>query len=92
MGVQEAGDASRWQHEDDNEQTGEKMTPSGGYVAVESGGPYETVRALKRKGHDMRFDVGDYGGYQAIEVQMHDGERVYAGASESRKDGQAAGY
>ena len=40
----------------------------------------------------MRFDVGDYGGYQAIEVQMHDGERVYAGASESRKDGQAAGY
>jgi hypothetical protein len=23
---------------------------------------------------------------------MHDGQRVYVGASESRKDGQAAGY
>ncbi|MBA3961099.1 MAG: gamma-glutamyltransferase [Chthoniobacterales bacterium] len=92
MGLQEAGDASRWQHEDDNEPTGEKLSPNGGYVEVESGVPYESVRALKAKGHDMRFDVGDYGGYQAIEVQMHDGERVYAGASESRKDGQAAGY
>jgi gamma-glutamyltranspeptidase len=32
------------------------------------------------------------GGYQAIKVEMHDGQRVYVGASESRKDGQAAGY
>ena len=37
----------------------------------------------------MRFDVGGYGGYQAIKVEMHDGQRVYVGASESRKDGQA---
>ncbi len=44
------------------------------------------------KGHDIRFDLGGYGGYQAIQVQTHDGQRVYAGASESRKDGQAAGY
>src|SRR5438132_8829822 len=42
----EAGDASRWQHEGDNEPTGEKMTESGGYVEVESGIPYETVREL----------------------------------------------
>ena len=92
MGVQEAGDASRWQHEGDNEPTGEKMTESGGYVEVEGGVPYETVRELRKKGHDMRFDVGGYGGYQAIKVEMHDGQRVYVGASESRKDGQAAGY
>jgi gamma-glutamyltranspeptidase / glutathione hydrolase len=92
LNVQEAGDASRWQHEGDNEPTGEKLTESGGYVEVESGIPYETVRELRKKGHDVRFDVGGYGGYQAIKVEMHDGQRVYVGASESRKDGMAAGY
>jgi gamma-glutamyltranspeptidase/glutathione hydrolase len=91
LNVQEAGDASRWQHEGDNEPTGEKME-KGGYVEVESGIPYEVVRELVKRGHDMRFDVGGYGGYQAIKVEMHDGLRVYIGASESRKDGQAAGY
>jgi gamma-glutamyltranspeptidase / glutathione hydrolase len=92
LNVQEAGDASRWQHEGDNEPTGEKMDASGGYVEVESGIPYETVRELRKKGHDVRFDVGGYGGYQAIKVEMHDGRRVYVGASEPRKDGMAAGY
>jgi gamma-glutamyltranspeptidase/glutathione hydrolase len=38
----------------------------------------------------VRTDVGGYGGYQAI---MRDQARgVWFGASESRKDGQAAGY
>ncbi len=92
LNVQEAGDASRWQHEGDNEPTGEKMTKEGGYVEVESGIPYETVRELRKKGHDVRFDVGGYGGYQAIRVEMHDGQRVYVGASEARKDGMAAAY
>lgn len=92
LNVQEAGDASRWQHEGDNEPTGEKMNALGGYVEVESGIPYETVRELHKKGHDMRFGLGGYGGYQAIKVEMHDGRRVYVGASESRKDGMAAGY
>src|SRR5438094_6339507 len=91
LNAQEAADASRWQHEGDNEPTGEKMT-SGGYVEVESGIPYEIVRELEKRGHDVRFDVGGYGGYQPIKVEMHDGQRVYVGASESRKDGQAAGY
>jgi gamma-glutamyltranspeptidase / glutathione hydrolase len=91
LNVQEAGDASRWHHEGDNEPTGEKME-KGGYVEVESGIPYESVRELRKKGHDVRFDVGGYGGYQAIKVEMRDGQRVYVGASESRKDGMAAGY
>jgi gamma-glutamyltranspeptidase/glutathione hydrolase len=91
LNVQEAGDASRWQHEGDNEPTGEKME-NGGYVNLESGVPAETQRELKKRGHDVRFDVGGYGGYQAIKVEMHDGVRVYVGASESRKDGMAAGY
>jgi len=42
------------------------------------------------KGHKIRYSHGGYGGYQAI---MWDGKnKVYYGASESRKDGQAAGY
>ena len=91
LNAQEAGDASRWQHEGDNEPTGEKME-KGGYVEVESGIPYEIVRELEKRGHEVRFEVGGYGGYQAIKVEVHDGQRVYVGASESRKDGQAAGY
>ncbi len=91
LNVQEAGDSARWQHEGDNEPTGEKMT-SGGYVNLESGIPWDVVRELKRKGHDVRYDLGGYGGYQAIKVEMHDGQRVYVGGSEGRKDGQAAGF
>jgi gamma-glutamyltranspeptidase / glutathione hydrolase len=92
MNLQEAGDAPRWQHEGDSEPTDEKLTGTGGFVDVESHVPYETVRELRKMGHDMRFAVGAYGGYQAIKVEIHDGQRVYLGASESRKDGQAAGY
>jgi gamma-glutamyltranspeptidase/glutathione hydrolase len=92
LNVQEAGDASRWQHEGDNEPTGEKLSERGGYVNLESGIPTETQRGLFLRGQDVRFDVGGYGGYQAIKVEMHNGQRVYVGASESRKDGMAAGY
>jgi len=38
----------------------------------------------------MGWDVGPYGGYQAILFDADQG--VYYGASESRKDGQAAGF
>ncbi len=100
LNVQEAGDAARWQHEGNNDPTGSTLTEGGaaanpnttGFVDLESGVPYEVARELRKKGHDIRFDLGGYGGYQAIQVQDHDGARVYAGASESRKDGQAAGY
>ncbi|CAN5281082.1 gamma-glutamyltransferase [soil metagenome] len=91
MNVQEAGDAARWQHEGDSEPTGERMA-NGGYVELESGVPYETARELRKRGHEIRGGTGGFGGYQAIKVEMHDGQRVYVGASESRKDGHAAGY
>ena len=89
MNLQEAGDAPRIQHFGDSQPTGGKMT-DGGRVALESGFDYEVVRELMRRGHLVSFDLGSYGGYQAILRDSENG--VYYGASESRKDGQAAGY
>jgi gamma-glutamyltranspeptidase/glutathione hydrolase len=90
MNLQEAGDAPRIQHDGSTEPEAQytQMT-DGGEVDLESGFPIETVRALMRKGHSVRFADGPYGGYQAIMVNPNGG---YIGASESRKDGQAAGY
>ena len=89
MNLQEAGDAPRIQHSGSSQPTGEIMT-DGGEVTLESGFPYQTIRALMTKGHKVGFAKGAYGGYQAI---MWDSKnKVYYGASESRKDGQAAGY
>ncbi|MCA0392607.1 MAG: gamma-glutamyltransferase [Proteobacteria bacterium] len=90
MNLQEAGDAPRIQHDGSTEPAGQATAMTdGGEVDLETGFPYETVRALMRKGHSVSFADGPYGGYQAIMVNPHGG---YIGASESRKDGQAAGY
>jgi gamma-glutamyltranspeptidase/glutathione hydrolase len=91
MNLQEAGDAPRIQHEGDTEPEAQNAPMTdGGEVELESGFAYETVRALMEKGHHVTWADGPYGGYQAIEW---DGKnRVYLGASEGRKDGQAAGY
>lgn len=87
MNLQEAGDAPRVNHEGSSQPTGGQMT-DGGFIQMESGIPYESVRGLMMKGHKVKYSLGAYGGYQAI--MLKDG--VYYGASESRKDGQAAGY
>ena len=89
MNLQEAGDAPRIQHTGSTEPTGGKMT-DGGWIQLETGIPYETVRELMGKRHKVRYDRGGYGGYQAIMWDVENG--VYYGASESRKDGHAAGY
>ena len=90
MNLQEAGDAPRIQHDGSTEPTGQNTAMTdGGEVDLETGFPVETIRALMRKGHSVRFADGPYGGYQAIMVNPEGG---YVGASESRKDGQAAGY
>ena len=89
MNLQEAGDAPRIQHDFSSEPTGQKSVDQG-LVYLESGFSYETIRALMQRGHKIQFDLGGYGGYQAI---MYDEKnKTYIGASESRKDGQAAGY
>ena len=91
MTLQEAGDAPRVQHDGSTEPVGSaKAMTDGGVVQLESGFPYETVRALMDKGHHVEWALGPYGGYQAIMRDPKTG--VYYGASESRKDGQAAGY
>jgi gamma-glutamyltranspeptidase/glutathione hydrolase len=91
MNLQEAGDAPRIQHEGDTEPEAQNLAMTdGGEVELESGFPYETVRALMEKGHHVTWADGPYGGYQAIE--WDGAHRVYVGASEGRKDGQAAGY
>lgn len=92
MNLQEAGDAARWQHLGSTEPTdgSDMYLQNGGYIEVERGVPYETVRELMKKGHDVRYGLGGYGGYQAIMRDHANG--VWVGASESRKDGQAAGY
>lgn len=89
MNLQEAGDAPRMQHLGSSQPTGEEMK-DGGVLFLESGFDYEAIRELVRRGHTVQYDIGGYGGYQAI---LWDGEKkVYYGASESRKDGHAAGY
>ncbi len=89
MNLQEAGDAPRIHHTGSSEPTGEQMN-DGGIVNLETGFDYEVIRSLMGKGHKIAYARGPYGGYQAI---MRDPESgVYYGASESRKDGHAAGY
>ena len=101
LNLQEAGDAPRIRHGGSSQPAGERNSdgsprPSsvrmsdGGTVYLESGFPQETINELRSMGHTLGIDPGGYGGYQAI---RHDEEQgVYYGASESRKDGHAAGY
>ena len=89
MNLQEAGDAARVNHQRSSQPTGEVMT-DGGVVHLETGFGEDTRKALEAMGHTLGPSDGSFGGYQAI---MRDSDQgVYYGASEVRKDGQAAGY
>ncbi len=89
MGIQEAGDAPRMAHTGSPEPTGAKGALPG-TIQLESGFPYETVRELMNMGHEVGWSLANYGGYQGI--RWDPAQKVFFGASESRKDGQAAGY
>lgn len=78
MNIQEAGDAPRIRHSGSGE----------GAIELESGFDYRTVRELLRMGHEVKYGFERFGGFQGI---LFDG-MFYYGGSESRKDGQAAGY
>jgi gamma-glutamyltranspeptidase/glutathione hydrolase len=89
MNLQEAGDAPRFYHTGSSEPTGTRMT-QGGTLHLEDGVPAAVRRELTRRGHRIQAATGVFGGYQAI--AWDDARKVWAGASESRKDGCAAGY
>jgi gamma-glutamyltranspeptidase/glutathione hydrolase len=89
MNLQEAGDAARINHDGSSEPTGTVMS-DGGVVHLENGCSASTRTALEAMGHAVGESNGSFGGYQAI-LRDHD-EGVWRGASEVRKDGQAAGY
>ena len=89
MNLQEAGDAPRIRHQSDDQPTGGNMI-DGGELALENGFDYKEVRELMKKGHKVIYDLGSFGGYQAIMIDYIN--KIYFGASESRKDGNAVGY
>ncbi len=89
MNIQEAGDAPRILHSGSSEPTGEQMT-NGGTVALESGFSEDVQKSLEAAGHVFKSARGEFGGYQGILYDVH--RDLYFGASESRKDGMAAGY
>lgn len=89
MNIQEAGDAPRFGHSGSSSPTG-RQNEGKGEVYVESGFHSDELLKLSRLGHRLVMKPGAYGGYQAIWYDTD--KKVYIGASESRKDGCAAGY
>ena len=88
LDLQLAGDAPRFRHVGSSEPTGGVMR-EGGVLYLEPGA--QQVQAeLVRRGHHVEVAVGVFGGYQAVSRDPDTG--MYAGASESRKDGCAMGY
>jgi len=87
MNLQEAGDAPRIVHSGSSQPTDEIML-DGGSLSLEKGFGLKIEKELEKLGHKIKYEKGIFGGYQAIMLK----EDVYYGASESRKDGQAAGY
>ena len=87
MNLQEAGDAPRIVHSGSSQPSGSQMK-NGGTVSLESTFDEQIRKELAEMGHTLKYEKGSFGGYQAIMKK----NGVYYGASESRKDGQAAGY
>jgi gamma-glutamyltranspeptidase / glutathione hydrolase len=82
----------RWMHAGSTQPTdsADAQLNRTGILHLESSIGYEVVRALRDRGHTVRIGEQFFGRYQGI---MRDHERgIYFGASESRVDGQAAGY
>ena len=92
MGLQAAGDAPRVRHEGSTEPTGAPPLAHGGTVYLEPGFDDDAVEGLRARGHHVEplASGAAFGGYQAIRRDLARG--VYSGASESRKDGHAAGH
>ncbi|KCZ64238.1 hypothetical protein L53_06965 [Hyphomonas sp. L-53-1-40] len=94
MGLQEAGDAARWEHvggcEPTDDLTGDTCESDMGIVHLESGIPPETRAELEARGHTVECCKANAGGYQAIMRDFNTG--AWIAATEMRKDGSADGY
>ncbi|MEQ1894308.1 MAG: gamma-glutamyltransferase [Planctomycetota bacterium] len=90
MNLQEACDAPRFAHEGSTDPTGSSQEEGGGVLVVESGFAPQVLEELKRRGHTFRERRGIFGGFQGILRDPATG--VLTGASDARKDGQAAGW
>jgi len=90
MGLQEACDAPRLAHEGSSDPTGTPLAAGGGTLTVEGGFAPEVLEALAARGHVFRERRGIFGGFQGIRRDPATG--TYYGASDPRKDGQAAGW
>jgi gamma-glutamyltranspeptidase/glutathione hydrolase len=92
MNLQAAGDAPRVRHDGSSEPTGAAPLPGGGIVHLEAGFDAAAIAGLRVRGHRLEpaADTASFGGYQAVLRDLRRG--VYLGASESRKDGHAAGW
>lgn len=93
MGLQEAGDAARWEHLGGCEPT-EALTSDcaqdKGVIEVESGIPAAALKALEARGHRVKCCQSNHGGYQAIMRDFETG--AWIAATEMRKDGAADGF
>ena len=94
MGLQEAGDAARWEHRGGCEPTdalnGDDCESDLGVIWLESGIPEDTRAELERRGHEVKCCQANGGGYQAIKRDFESG--AWIAATEMRKDGNADGY
>jgi gamma-glutamyltranspeptidase / glutathione hydrolase len=94
MGLQEAGDAARWEHvggcEPTNALDGDPCEEDMGVVQIEGGIPEATKAELEARGHKVEYIRANAGGYQAIMRDFETG--AWIAATEMRKDGSADGY
>ncbi|WP_300380444.1 gamma-glutamyltransferase family protein [Henriciella sp.] len=94
MGLQEAGDAARWEHtggcEPTDDYVGSGCENEMGTIHVESGIPPETRAELERRGYTVECCEANGGGYQAIAQDFESGGWI--AATEMRKDGDADGF
>ncbi|AXE65330.1 gamma-glutamyltransferase [Hyphomonas sp. CACIAM 19H1] len=92
MGLQEAGDAARWEHDGGCEPTnalGDDCNTGTGKVMLERGFA-GIADDLEARGYEVACCEANYGGYQAIMRDFRSG--AWIAATEMRKDGSADGY
>ena len=92
MGLQEAGDAARWEHDGGCEPTDDLSTDCNvgtGKVMLERG-LAGAAAELEARGYEVTCCEANYGGYQAIMRDFATG--AWHAATEMRKDGSADGY